>query len=211
MSSNYAAINLGLYTLFYKGQGHQGIFSLVIVTLWGNCKFLLEPFKGTNAKTRGHTGKLPLLPTWSIIPSKTKTLLFIKQSLKLYWNIFLISPFHSELTNIVLASFLFPIRPGWRRISSRRQKPKQCTGNCSVIFISMYVWYWFRLWWTDIPRQNMQLVYSKNNKQVQSQECIHVAKSFTSRWLMLQAIWIGHHRATCNLSIKRERRFPTPD
>ena len=35
-----------------KGQGHQGIFFLVKGTLWGNCKFLLEHFKGTEAMTR---------------------------------------------------------------------------------------------------------------------------------------------------------------
>ena len=38
---------------FLKGQGHQGIFSLVKGT-WGTCKFLLGRFKGTNAKTKGH-------------------------------------------------------------------------------------------------------------------------------------------------------------
>ena len=37
---------------FFKGQGHQGIFSLVKGTLWGNCKFLLKHFKST----RGHGG-----------------------------------------------------------------------------------------------------------------------------------------------------------
>ena len=33
--------------VFVKGQGHQCIFSLVKGTLWGNCKFLREHFKGT--------------------------------------------------------------------------------------------------------------------------------------------------------------------
>ena len=43
------------YASFLRGarsgafQGHQGIFSLVKGTLWGNCKFLLEHFKGTKA------------------------------------------------------------------------------------------------------------------------------------------------------------------
>ena len=41
---------------FLKGQGHQGIFSLVKGTLWGNRKYLLEHFKGTKAMTRGHGG-----------------------------------------------------------------------------------------------------------------------------------------------------------
>ena len=45
-----------MYASFLKGQGHQGIFSLVKGTLWGNCKFLLEHFKGTKAMTRGHGG-----------------------------------------------------------------------------------------------------------------------------------------------------------
>ena len=44
----------GLYALFLKGQGHQGIFSLVKGTLWGN--FFCEHFKGTKAMTRGHGG-----------------------------------------------------------------------------------------------------------------------------------------------------------
>ena len=42
-----------VYASFFKGQGHQGIFSLVKGTLWGNCKILLEYFKGTKAMTRG--------------------------------------------------------------------------------------------------------------------------------------------------------------
>ena len=37
---------------FCSGQGHQGIFSLVKGTLWGNCTFLLEHFKGTKAMIR---------------------------------------------------------------------------------------------------------------------------------------------------------------
>ena len=37
---------------FWKGQEHQDIFSLVKGTLWENCKFLLEHFKGTKAMTR---------------------------------------------------------------------------------------------------------------------------------------------------------------
>ena len=41
---------------FMKGLGHQGIFSLVKGTLWGNCKFLFEHFKGTKAITMGHDG-----------------------------------------------------------------------------------------------------------------------------------------------------------
>ena len=54
----------GLHALFLKGQGHQGIFSLVKGTLWGNCQFLLEPFKGTKAMTRGHGAglSLPICP-----------------------------------------------------------------------------------------------------------------------------------------------------
>ena len=43
-----------LYASFLKGQGHQGIFFSVKGTLWWNCKFLLEHFKGTKAMTRGH-------------------------------------------------------------------------------------------------------------------------------------------------------------
>ena len=40
---------------FEKVQGHQGIFSSVKGTLLsGNCKFLLEHFKGTKAMTRRH-------------------------------------------------------------------------------------------------------------------------------------------------------------
>ena len=50
---NYHA---GLYASFLKGQGHQGIFFLVKGTLWWNCKFVLEHFKGTKAMTRGHGG-----------------------------------------------------------------------------------------------------------------------------------------------------------
>ena len=46
----------GLYASFLKGQGHQGIFSLAKGTLWGNCKLLLEHFKGTKAMTRGNWG-----------------------------------------------------------------------------------------------------------------------------------------------------------
>ena len=44
----------GMYTLFFKGQGHQGIFSLGKGVLWANCKVLLAPehFKGTKAMTR---------------------------------------------------------------------------------------------------------------------------------------------------------------
>ena len=41
---------------FWKGNGHQGIFSSVKGTLWGNCKCLLKHFKGTKAITRGHGG-----------------------------------------------------------------------------------------------------------------------------------------------------------
>ena len=41
---------------FWKGQGHQGISSLVKGNLWGNCKFLLEHFKGAKAMTMGHGG-----------------------------------------------------------------------------------------------------------------------------------------------------------
>ena len=39
---------------FLKAQGHQDIFSLVKGTLWGNCSFFMERFKGTKAMTRGH-------------------------------------------------------------------------------------------------------------------------------------------------------------
>ena len=46
----------GLYALFLKGQGHQGIFSLAKGTLWGNCEFLLEHFKVTKAMARGNGG-----------------------------------------------------------------------------------------------------------------------------------------------------------
>ena len=47
----------GLYAFFFfKGRGHQGILSLVMGTLWGNYKFVLEHFKGTNAMTRRHWG-----------------------------------------------------------------------------------------------------------------------------------------------------------
>ena len=46
----------GLYASFLKGQGHQGIFSLAKGTLGGNCKFLLEHFKGTKAMARGNGG-----------------------------------------------------------------------------------------------------------------------------------------------------------
>ena len=45
-----------MYASFSKGQGHQGIFSSVKGTLSGNCKFLLEHFKGTKAMPRGHKG-----------------------------------------------------------------------------------------------------------------------------------------------------------
>ena len=41
---------------FLKGQRHQGIFSLVKGTLAGDCKFLLEYFKGAKAMTSGHGG-----------------------------------------------------------------------------------------------------------------------------------------------------------
>ena len=41
---------------FLKVQGHQGIFSQVKGTLWGNCKLLLEHFKGIKAITKGHGG-----------------------------------------------------------------------------------------------------------------------------------------------------------
>ena len=44
----------GLYVLFLKGQGHQGVFLLSKGHLLENCKFLLEYFKGTKAMTRGH-------------------------------------------------------------------------------------------------------------------------------------------------------------
>ena len=43
--------------VFFTVQGHQGIFSLVKDTLWENCKFELEQFKGIKAMTRGHGGK----------------------------------------------------------------------------------------------------------------------------------------------------------
>ena len=44
----------GLYVLhFLKRQGHQGIFSLVKGTLWGNWKFLPEHFKGPKATDQG--------------------------------------------------------------------------------------------------------------------------------------------------------------
>ena len=43
----------GLYASFLKRQGHQSIFSLVKRTLWGNCKSVLDHFKGTKAMTRG--------------------------------------------------------------------------------------------------------------------------------------------------------------
>ena len=46
----------GLYASLLKGQEHKGISFLVKGTLWGNCKFLLEHFKGTKAMTRGHRG-----------------------------------------------------------------------------------------------------------------------------------------------------------
>ena len=46
----------GLCASFLKGQGHQGIFSLVKATLWGNCEFLLGHFNGTKAMTTGHGG-----------------------------------------------------------------------------------------------------------------------------------------------------------
>ena len=49
-------LHSGLYASFLKGQGHQGIFSLAKGTLWGNCKFLLEHFKGTKAMARGNGG-----------------------------------------------------------------------------------------------------------------------------------------------------------
>jgi hypothetical protein len=46
----------GLYALFLKGQWHQGIFSLVKGTLWGNRTILSEHFKVAKAMTRGHGG-----------------------------------------------------------------------------------------------------------------------------------------------------------
>ena len=47
----------GMYALFLKVLGHQGIFSLVKGT----------QFKDTKAMPRGHGGKIvPLLPRWSI-------------------------------------------------------------------------------------------------------------------------------------------------
>ena len=49
-------INWQACMFFLKGQGHQGTFSLVKVTLWGNCRLLLEHFKGTKAMARGHGG-----------------------------------------------------------------------------------------------------------------------------------------------------------
>ena len=42
----------GLYDSFLKGQGHQGIFSSIKGTQWGNCKLLQELFKGTKAMGR---------------------------------------------------------------------------------------------------------------------------------------------------------------
>ena len=44
-----------LYASFLKWQGHQGIFSLVKDTLWGNCKFLLG-YKGHKGNNQRHVG-----------------------------------------------------------------------------------------------------------------------------------------------------------
>ena len=53
----------GLYALFLKEQGHQGIFSLVKGTLRENCKYLLEHFRGTKAMIMGGR-QSPLLPSY---------------------------------------------------------------------------------------------------------------------------------------------------
>ena len=39
---------------FWNIKGHRGIFALINGTLWGNCKFLLEHFKGTKSMSMGH-------------------------------------------------------------------------------------------------------------------------------------------------------------
>ena len=59
-----------MYAFVFEGQGHQGMFSLVKCApwLWGNCKVLLEHFKGTKAMTRGSSEQLPLLHLWRVRP-----------------------------------------------------------------------------------------------------------------------------------------------
>ena len=58
----------GLYASFLKGQGHQGIFSLVKGALWGNCKFLLWAFQGHQSNDKGQRRQSPPLPPWDIRP-----------------------------------------------------------------------------------------------------------------------------------------------
>ena len=72
---------------FLKGQGHQGIVSLVKGTLWGNCKFLLEYFKGTKAMTKGHGGnRLCCLREVSGLPWSLKTNFFNKLNLAVFYE-----------------------------------------------------------------------------------------------------------------------------
>ena len=56
---------------FWKGKGTKAFSPLQRAPL-GNCKFLLQHFKGTKAMTRGHGGNLPSLFLWSIRPATFK-------------------------------------------------------------------------------------------------------------------------------------------
>ena len=50
------------YFVFERARiAYQGNFSLVKGTLWGNCKFLLEHFKGTKAMTNGGMEAIALI------------------------------------------------------------------------------------------------------------------------------------------------------
>ena len=66
-----------MYALFLKRQGYQEMFSFVKGTLWGNCKFLLDNFKGTKAMTndQGALQKSPLkYQAWPLV-----NIFFVKQ------------------------------------------------------------------------------------------------------------------------------------
>ena len=60
---------LACVLLFSKGQGHQGILSMLKGTRWGNCKFL-EHFKGTKGNDQGAWRQPSSLPLWSIRPER---------------------------------------------------------------------------------------------------------------------------------------------
>ena len=79
----------GLYALFLKGQGHQGIFSLVKGTLWGNCKFLLEHFKGTKVLiSRSYCTKKKYLKWSCFLPQMAWPICWVGDESKISWRRF---------------------------------------------------------------------------------------------------------------------------